>query len=307
VTVIRHAIPDTLGLLPFVKEPTVEAVAHARPEPPDQTPATADVAPEPEGGAVPAAAAFPLPPDPEMAVFFRQMREQFTRLMLEYRFGVDEMATKVSILRDEFLHLRSYNPIEHVTSRVKTPESIIAKVIRKGCPATVESIRENITDIAGLRITCSFIADTYRVLDALTGQDDVRVLATKDYIAQPKPNGYRSLHAIVQIPVFLSTGKVPVTVEVQIRTVAMDFWASLEHKIFYKYGGDVPAHLADDLAEAARTAARLDRDMEQLHAEVHGGVHPAADSALPGIDDQTLRQLWEQATGRPTVASGHTT
>jgi putative GTP pyrophosphokinase len=229
-----------------------------------------------------------------MAEFFRQTREQFTRLMLEYRFGTEEMLTKVNILRDEFLRLHRYNPIEHVSSRVKTPESIVGKLLRKGLPPTTEAIKANITDIAGIRITCAFIADTYRVLEALTSQDDVAVLKTKDYIAQPKPNGYRSLHAIVEVPVFLSTGPVPVTVEVQVRTVAMDFWASLEHKIFYKYGGEVPDHLSADLADAAATAARLDQDMERLHAEVHGTADGPEVSGMPHIDDALLRLLWEQ-------------
>ncbi|MFC8042874.1 GTP pyrophosphokinase family protein [Nocardia sp. NPDC057353] len=197
-------------------------------------------------------------------------RGELDRFLLEYQFAVDELLTKVTILRREFMHLRHYNPIEHVTSRVKTPASMLQKALRKGVPADLRSIREQLTDIAGIRITCSFIADTYLVLETLTAQSDVRVLEIKDYIADPKPNGYKSLHAIVEIPVFLSTGPVDVKVELQIRTVAMDFWATLEHKIFYKYDGAVPARIIDDLAEAARVAGELDRRMEELHAEVHG-------------------------------------
>lgn len=127
--------------------------------------------------------------------------------MMEYRFGVDEMLTKVSILREEFIHLHQYNPIEHVTSRVKSPEGILEKVVRRGCAPTLEEIRRNITDIAGIRITCSFLKDTYHVLDMITSQHDVRVLAIKDYIKNPKPNGYKSLHAIVELPVYLSEGR----------------------------------------------------------------------------------------------------
>lgn len=238
-----------------------------------------------------------IPAAPEMANFVRQVRDDFTRMMMEYQFAIDEVLTKVTILREEYLHLQKYNPIEHVTSRVKTAESILNKMARRGVAPTVEAIRENIRDIAGIRITCSFIADTYKMMDALASQDDIQVLEVKDYIANPKPNGYKSLHAIVEIPVFLSTGPVRVPVEVQIRTIAMDFWASLEHKIFYKYEGDVPPHLIEELTDAAHAAENLDLKMERLHKEMHGDPnHPSADTAsLPAINDETLRRLWESA------------
>ncbi|WP_420842419.1 GTP pyrophosphokinase [Glycomyces paridis] len=234
-----------------------------------------------------------------MLEFAHQIREDFGRFMMEYRFAVDEVLTKVTILREEFRHLHRYNPIEHVTSRLKTPESILEKVARRGYAPTLPSIRANVTDIAGIRITCAFMADTYRILDALTSQHDVRVVAVKDYIAEPKPNGYKSLHAIIEVPVFLSTGAVPVIVEVQIRTIAMDFWASLEHKIFYKYDGEVPEHLAAELAAAAGAAEQLDRRMEQLHAEVHGPIdaYDAEPPSLPRLDDQLLQRLWALSLG----------
>ena len=236
--------------------------------------------------------------NPDMVVLARRMRAEFARFMLWYEFAVDEVLTKVSILQREFLHLRQYNPIEHVSSRVKTPESILDKAKRKGCEPSLDSIREQLTDIAGVRITCSFIADTYAVLDALTSQDDIRVLEVKDYIANPKPNGYKSLHAIIEIPVFLSTGAVPVAVEVQIRTIAMDFWASLEHKIFYKYQGTVPDNLVADLAAAADAADSLDRRMEQLHAEVHVTDDDIEEvESHPKINDAIMRRLWEFTRG----------
>lgn len=181
----------------------------------------------------------------------------FQRFMMEYQFAVDEMLTKVSILREEFLYLHKYNPIEHVSSRVKTPESIMRKVSKRNIAPSLPIIRENISDIAGVRITCSFVKDIYKVLNTLTSQSDLKVIQIKDYIKNPKSNGYKSVHAIIEIPVFLSDGPVNVVVEVQIRTIAQDFWASLEHKIFYKYEGDVPAHLADELAEAAAIATTL--------------------------------------------------
>ncbi|MEN2738320.1 GTP pyrophosphokinase family protein [Microbacterium sp. X-17] len=200
----------------------------------------------------------------------RSTRDELQRFLLEYRFGLQEIETKIAILRDEFLHLHEYNPIEHVSSRVKSADSLVEKVGRKGVASDYASIRENITDVAGVRVTCSFVADTYRLFDLLTQQDDISVRLVKDYIAHPKANGYKSLHAIVEVPVFLSTGRVQVPVEVQFRTVAMDFWASLEHKIYYKYDRQVPDGLLAELKDAADTAAELDTRMERLHRQVHG-------------------------------------
>ena len=198
----------------------------------------------------------------------QQLRQDFTRFMMRYKFGMEEIVTKLSILRDEFAHLHDSNPIEHVSSRLKNPESIVEKMARKQCEPTFVSIGERITDIAGVRVTCSFVSDVYTIFDLLAGQSDVRVIEVRDYIATPKPNGYRSLHALIEVPVFLSDGEVPVLVEVQLRTIAMDFWASLEHKIHYKYREDVPQSLLDGLKEAAETAGELDATMERLHTEV---------------------------------------
>lgn len=201
----------------------------------------------------------------------REMRDGLQRFLMEYRFGLQEIETKIGILRDEFLLTHDYNPIEHVSSRVKSPDSLVEKVQRKGIDPDFGSIRRRITDIAGVRITCSFVADVYRLFDLLTEQDDVRLIQVKDYIAAPKPNGYKSLHAIVEVPVFLSTGRIDVPVEVQFRTIAMDFWASLEHKIYYKYATRVPDELLESLKDAAETAAELDERMERLHGEIRGG------------------------------------
>lgn len=208
-----------------------------------------------------------------------EIKTELTRFMMSYKFATDEMMTKVNILKEEFSAIHDYSPIEHVSHRMKTPEGILTKAARKGYPVNLESFRENIQDIAGIRITCSFISDTYRVLDMLSRQGDIEVLQVKDYIAAPKPNGYRSLHLIVAIPVFMSDRVQPVTVEVQIRTVAMDFWASLEHKIFYKYNGAVPAALVGELKQAADVANRLDVDMERLHDQVIS----LGETADPGV------------------------
>jgi putative GTP pyrophosphokinase len=226
------------------------------------------------------------PPDDSITISpgeLREMRDDLQRFLLEYRFGMQEIETKIGILRDEFLLTHDYNPIEHVSSRVKSPDSLVEKVQRKGIDADFDSIRRNVTDIAGVRITCSFVSDAYRLFDLLTDQDDIRVLQVKDYIAHPKPNGYKSLHAILEVPVFLSTGRIDVPVEVQFRTIAMDFWASLEHKIYYKYDTRVPAELLESLKDAADTAAELDERMQRLHREIRGGVAPAPEDA-PALD-----------------------
>ncbi len=200
----------------------------------------------------------------------RALRDETERFLLRYKFGMDEVITKLSILREEFNQAHDYNPIEHISSRLKSLDSVVDKMRRKGVEPSFEAIRETITDIAGVRVTCSFVSDAYRIAELLTAQRDIRVIRTKDYIAEPKENGYQSLHLIVEVPVFLSTGAHPVCVEVQIRTIAMDFWASLEHKIYYKYDRQVPDALLEGLTDAARTAAELDARMERLHREVHG-------------------------------------
>ncbi|TNM36185.1 GTP pyrophosphokinase family protein [Nocardioides albidus] len=191
-------------------------------------------------------------------------------LLLHYKFGLDEILTKINILREELAFRGTSNPIEHVSSRLKSVESLRAKALRIGCPLDADALAGQITDIAGVRIVCSFIADAYQVLDMLTTQPDVTVRTIKDYVAQPKPNGYRSLHAIVEIPVFLSDTARTVPIELQIRTVAMDFWASVEHKIYYKYAKDVPGELVEELSAAARVAHDLDTRMAELHRIVHG-------------------------------------
>ena len=196
--------------------------------------------------------------------------DDMTHFMLVYKFGLAEIGTKITILAEELAHRGRGNPIEHVRPRLKTTASITAKARRIDCPMTVDAVRTRIRDIAGIRIVCSFVSDVYTVADMLTRQPDITLLQTKDYIAQPKANGYRSLHLIVEIPVFLSERVVSVPVEVQLRTVAMDFWASLEHKIHYKYDPVVPGAVREELAAAAEDAARLDKRMERLHREIHG-------------------------------------
>ncbi len=217
----------------------------------------------------------------------RGLRQDFTRFMLRHRFGMEEVVTKLHILRDEFALMHETNPIEHVASRLKSPDSLAEKIQRKGADPTWESISAAITDIAGVRVTCSFVSDVYRICDLLSQQQDVTVKEVRDYIANPKANGYRSLHALVSVPVYLSDGPVPVGVEVQFRTIAMDFWASLEHKIHYKYRGAVPEDLQDRLRDAAESAHGLDAQMEALHAEVRS----LDDQGVSGLPDDVRAEL----------------
>ncbi|MFE7083983.1 GTP pyrophosphokinase family protein [Priestia megaterium] len=199
----------------------------------------------------------------------KTFRENLSRFMLSYKFAIKEIETKINILNDEFKFIHEYNPIEHVSTRVKSPQSILNKVLKKGLSPSFKEMKENIRDIAGVRITCSFIEDIYKVCDLIESQHDITVIEIKDYIKKPKPNGYQSLHLIVQVPIFMSDRIENVCVEIQLRTIAMDFWASLEHKIYYKYNKKIPKHIGDGLKEAALQAALLDRKMEQINHEIN--------------------------------------
>ncbi|MGL4571447.1 MAG: GTP pyrophosphokinase [Clostridium sp.] len=189
-------------------------------------------------------------------------------LLVIYEFAVQEISTKLNILNNEFKNLHDYNPIEHINSRIKKPKSIVQKLINKGIDPTPEKAMEELKDIAGIRIICSFTEDIYRIFEILTKQDDINVIKIKDYIKNPKENGYRSLHVLVTIPVFLSTGTRNVPVEIQIRTIAMDFWASLEHKIYYKYRDKSLDKISDELKECADMITVLDKKMENLRCEI---------------------------------------
>lgn len=195
-------------------------------------------------------------------------RGALTHFLMPYQSGLDEIMTKVNILRRELTYAHDYNPIEHVGSRLKSADSILNKARRLNCGSSLDDIRANVFDVAGIRIVCSFTTDVYEVADMLASQGDLTLLRTRDYIESPKPNGYRSLHLLLQVPVFLSDRVEPVCVEVQIRTVAMDFWASIEHKAIYKYRGDVPAHVREELQQAALIARSLDSRVEDLRPDI---------------------------------------
>ena len=190
---------------------------------------------------------------------------KFIELEHLYDSAIREVKTKLEILDSEFRTKYSYNPIHHIEDRLKSPESMFKKLQRNNLPFTVESVRENLFDIAGVRVICNYIEDIYQVADLLTAQDDVTLIKRKDYIANPKANGYRSLHLVIETPVYLSEQKELVNVEVQIRTIAMDFWASLEHELKYKTDTEVSAELAEQLRLCAETIAQTDMKMQQIY------------------------------------------
>lgn len=194
--------------------------------------------------------------------------EEMRQLMMTYRSVIKEVSTKIDILDYEFKTRRKRNPIEYMKSRVKTPESIMGKLKRKGLEVNIQSARENLNDIAGIRVICSFVSDIYEIADMLKNQEDITVIKEKDYIKNPKSNGYRSLHMVLEVPIFFSDHVEPVRIEVQIRTIAMDFWASLEHKLHYKAGGNAPLHIKDDLKKCADVIAATDIKMQNIQREV---------------------------------------
>ena len=204
----------------------------------------------------------PLPVWPEE---FQMLVDSFVTLKCRYQSALREVRTKLEILDDEFQMRHSRNPIHHMESRIKSPQSIAQKLRRKNLPLTPESAMKNLRDIAGIRVVCAYLNDIYTIAGLLTRQDDIHLVQERDYILNPKPNGYRSLHLIVEVPVFFSEGKLMLPVEVQIRTIAMDFWASLEHQIRYKEVVDVPENLNEELYDAAERISALDGDMQRIH------------------------------------------
>lgn len=194
--------------------------------------------------------------------------KEWDKCMFYYQAALKEVGTKIDILSAEFTQVHQYNPIEHVKTRIKEKASIMKKLQKQGHEINAENMMHYIHDIAGVRIICSFEKDIYHIADMLCSQDDVKVLIIKNYIANPKANGYKSYHLVVSVPIFLSTGPVDTKVEIQIRTIAMDFWASLEHKIKYKFEGHAPEYLQGELKECANIVDMLDKKMFSLNEEV---------------------------------------
>lgn len=198
----------------------------------------------------------------------REGIDSWREVTLIYNAALKQIETKMEILNDEFQHVHQYNPIEHIKARIKTPESIVKKLKRNGYESTIDNMIKYINDIAGIRVICSFTSDIERIASMIEEQKDIQVVAVKDYFTFPKASGYKSYHMIVTVPVYLSDRIVDTKVEIQIRTVAMDFWASLEHKIHYKFEGDIPEHIRNELVECAKMVSDLDARMLQLNNEI---------------------------------------
>lgn len=194
--------------------------------------------------------------------------DKWKTVMFLYNSALKEINTKMEILNNEFINIYNYNPIEHIKSRLKTPDSIVKKLQRYGWEVTVENMIEKVNDIAGIRVICSFTSDIYQIAEMIEKQMDVKIINVKDYIKAPKDNGYKSYHMVITIPVYMSDGPVDTRVEIQIRTVAMDFWASLEHKIYYKFEGNAPDYLEQELKACANMVDILDAKMFSLNEEI---------------------------------------
>lgn len=194
--------------------------------------------------------------------------DSWETMMFLYNSALKEVGTKLEILNDEFVHIHNYNPIEYIKSRIKTPESIVKKLKKGGYERTIENMVTYVKDIAGIRIVCSFTSDIYKLAEMIGRQNDLTVISVKDYMKHPKESGYKSYHMIVSVPIFLSNRVVDTKVEIQIRTIAMDFWASLEHKIYYKFEGNAPEYISRDLRECAEIVSNLDAKMLSLNQAI---------------------------------------
>jgi putative GTP pyrophosphokinase len=206
--------------------------------------------------------------DAELQHVLLDHAEEFIELEILYDSGIREIMTKLEILDNEFKVRFKRNPIHHMECRLKNPLSILQKLRRRGFDLSVSSAKENLTDLAGVRVICNYIDDIYVISDLLCAQDDVSLVKITDYIKNPKPNGYRSLHIVVNVPVYLNEGKKYVPVEIQIRTIAMDFWASLEHQIHYKGVECIPDELTQRLKECAENIASIDVEMQNIDIEL---------------------------------------
>lgn len=194
--------------------------------------------------------------------------DSWETLMFLYNSALKEVSTKLDILNDEFKYVHKYDPIEYIKSRIKTPESIVKKLKRHGLEVNVDNMINHINDIAGVRIVCSFTSDIYRIVEMIGKQNDLTVISVKDYIRNPKESGYKSFHMLVSVPIFLGEQVIDTKVEIQIRTIAMDFWASLEHKIYYKFEGHAPEYISRELRDCAQIVSMLDLKMLQLNEEI---------------------------------------
>lgn len=228
----------------------------------------------------------------DFPVFYNEAEEWKNALLL-YDSALKQINTKLEILNNEFKLVHKYNPIEHITSRIKTPQSIARKLRLNNRELTIENIIKYVNDVAGVRIICSFTSDIYRIADLIAKQSDIKVLKVKDYIMCPKENGYSSYHMIVAVPVFLTDRTVETKVEIQIRTIAMDLWASLEHKIYYKFEGKAPEHIIKELKECSEIVAYLDQKMLSLNEEIKRYSNDSLQDYQAEISDSNLSVVAE--------------
>ncbi len=232
----------------------------------------------------------------DLPMFYSE-EEEWKKVMLMYDSALKEVNTKLEILNEEFKLNHQYNPIEHITSRMKSPQSIAKKLRHNGRELTVENIVKYVNDVAGIRIICSFTSDIYRIADLIAKQSDVQVLKVKDYIMFPKPNGYTSYHMIISVPIYLSNTMVNVKAEIQIRTIAMDFWASLEHKIYYKFEGNAPERIRKELKECADIVSYLDHKMLTLNEEIKIYNHEAELDQYKEILSESFQNMIKDSYG----------
>ena len=204
----------------------------------------------------------------EAAVKSYEDVDSWKTVIFLYNAALKEVGTKLEILNDEFQHVHQYNPIEHIKTRIKTPESIAKKLKRYGYETSIENMVRYINDIAGVRLICSFTSDIYRLAEMIGNQSDLKVLSIKDYIKNPKESGYKSYHMLVSVPIFLSDSVVDTKVEIQIRTIAMDFWASLEHKLKYKKNIKKAEDISEQLFYCAELISQLDARMQQIRDKI---------------------------------------
>ncbi len=199
----------------------------------------------------------------------KEFLENYNRLMAYYKCALMEIETKLNVLNEQFSLRYDRNPINTIKARLKNPESIRAKLDRKGLDINIPSIEDNLNDVAGVRVICTFTEDVYTIASALLSQDDIKLIEKKDYIKKPKPNGYRSLHLIVSVPIFLVDEKRYMKVEIQLRTISMDSWAALEHQLKYKKNVEFTKSMSEDLLLCAKMSAKLDKTMDQLREKVY--------------------------------------
>ena len=217
--------------------------------------------------------------------------DSWKTIIFLYTAALKEVGTKLEVLNDEFVHVHQYNPIEHIKTRIKTPESIVRKLKRQNHEISIENMVTHVNDIAGVRVICSFTSDIYHLAEMIGNQSDLRVISIKDYIKSPKESGYKSYHMLVGVPIYLSDNVVYTKVEIQIRTIAMEFWASLEHKIYYKFEGNAPEYISKELVECAKMVAELDDKMLTLNDAVQAfnvGEHQIDKELIDDIAENVM-------------------